>query len=265
MPLTATNNLIYSSCLTATKEGKFIRVVYSPSAREAGWEKEGAESTESVAERSARYDADSNERFQESISRTKSLVRQYARCNDWKYFFTFTLSPEKWDRFNLKDFYRSFSKMVNNLNYRRFDGNKLKYVIIPEQHKNGAWHMHGIMNGLPEGELIENEHGYLDWPRYSEKYGYCSISVIRDMDACSLYITKYVTKEMFKTTFEKGSHVVMASHGLNKAEKLFCERGKTADAFVDSVNWDWVSKDGIKIKTVKEGDNDYGLFVHWTD
>lgn len=156
--------IVRSSCLSVSKEGEYYRVVWSKSIPQSGWEL----CNECVTENKNKNTVENNSRFESSISRTKSLVRQYARCNDWDYFVTLTISPENWDRFDLKEFYKSFGKYLNNKNNRRKDGEKLVYMLIPEQHKNGAWHFHGLMKGIPKEDMGVNKNGYWDWPAVSK-------------------------------------------------------------------------------------------------
>lgn len=38
-----------------------------------------------------------------SLSRSKRMIREYALCNDFKYFFTSTVNSAKCDRYSLSD------------------------------------------------------------------------------------------------------------------------------------------------------------------
>ena len=165
---------------------------------------------------------DSENRFDESISRTRSTIFELAMCNDFEWFATLTLDPEKRCRNDLRAFRKDFSQMIRNENKKRPEGQKIEYLLIPEQHKDGAWHMHGLFKGLQEGfDLVHNEHGYLDWLRYRERFGFFSCSPIKSHEACSKYITKYVTKDVKKcTVLDSGAHCYYASQGLNRRTPL---------------------------------------------
>ena len=97
---------------------------------------------------------------------------------------------------------------------------KIKYLLIPEQHKDGAWHMHGLLMGLTDDDLFPNEHGWLDWGRYRRKFGFFSCSEIKDKSSCSKYITKYITKDFAGKNLAAFGHLFFASQGLKGKEVL---------------------------------------------
>lgn len=92
--------------------------------------------------------------------------------------------------------------------------------MIPEQHKNGAWHMHGLVAGISPASLEFNENGYLDWPAYRRRFGFVSLSHIRDPIACARYISKYVSKDLAKRAGELRAHLYYASQGLSGRELI---------------------------------------------
>lgn len=165
----------------------------------------------------------SDERFSQSISRAKSAIFELALCNEFEFFVTLTLDAEKRDRNDLKGFRRDFAQFVRNENKKRSEAQKIEYLLIPEQHKNGAWHMHGLFKGLVVGgDLKRNEHKYLDWAAYRKRFGFFSCSRIKSRVACSKYITKYVTKDIScATTLDSGAHLYYASQGLQRRETVF--------------------------------------------
>ena len=216
MICSVSESCVRDTLLTVSKEGGCYRVSWSSSARKNGF----VESDNTFRKKSRKHFDKLCSRSDSSIVRTRSIVRQYARCNEWDYFVTFTINPSLWDSFDLRTFYKSFSSYFNNLNYRRKDCKKLIYVLIPEQHKSGAWHFHGLMSGIPESHLEYNKNGYLDYPKLRDKFGFCSLSPIRDHEAVALYITKYITKDALQSDIPRGYRFILASHGLKKAKKL---------------------------------------------
>jgi len=157
------------------------------------------------------------EKLENNISRAKSLIFEYAYCNKWDYFITLTISPDHYDRHDLAAYMKDLGKWLSNYNTNH--KSKISYILIPEQHKDGAWHLHGLVSGILPKHLIRNEHGYLDWPMYSRKFGYCSLDTLHDHEAVSKYITKYVTKELLSR--EYGQRTYYCSKGLQRAELLF--------------------------------------------
>ena len=103
----------------------------------------------------------------------------------------------------------------------------MQYLLIPERHRDGAWHIHGMLANLPgpalrrfrrpePWKLVNSE--YLNWPDYQRKFGFCSLGPIKHPVATSFYITKYVSKELSRRSGEVGKHLYFHSRPLRKAE-----------------------------------------------
>lgn len=205
---------------------------------------------------------DSEKRFDESISRTRSTIFELAMCNDFEWFATLTLDAEKRCRNDLTAFRKDFAQMVRNENKKRSEGQKIEYLLIPEQHKNGAWHMHGLFKGLQKGiDLVENEHRYLDWQKYRQNFGFFSCSRIKSHEACSKYITKYVTKDIKKSTvLDSGAHSYYASQGLKRRTPLLtycadrCPIAELPRGTDKYGQWDF-ENEHVKIRWLKRVDN----------
>lgn len=126
----------------------------------------------------------------------------------------------------------------------------IQYLLIPEQHKNGAWHMHGLIKGIPEECLTINSNNYLTWEDYQKRFGYISLSQVKDKIACSKYITKYITKELGEG-IEKGNKLYYVSRGLKKPKKI--KEGTLTEKEIINIRWDY-ENDYIKsvLLTVEE-------------
>lgn len=175
-----------------------------------------------------------NARFSQSISRTKSRVFELAACNEFQHFCTFTQDEKLRDRFDLSDFRKDFAQLVRNINRGR--ETKIKYLLIPEKHKNGAWHMHGLLSGLQPDDLrpfelteniperlkkmIRGGTAVYDWTRYRRAFGYFTCTEIESREACAKYVTKYISKDLQKTVREGGEHLFFASQGLKGRQTL---------------------------------------------
>ena len=175
-----------------------------------------------------------NARFSQSISRTKSRVFELAACNEFQHFCTFTQDEKLRDRFDLSEFRKDFAQLVRNINRGR--ETKIKYLLIPEKHKNGAWHMHGLLSGLQPDDLrpfelteniperlkkmIRGGTAVYDWTRYRRAFGYFTCTEIESREACAKYVTKYISKDLQKTVREGGEHLFFASQGLKGRKTL---------------------------------------------
>lgn len=199
-----------------------------------------------------------------NIARARNTIFELAMCNDWDYFVTLTLSPDKLqdlglDRYNLSDFYKFFVNWLHKLPY------KVKYLLVPEKHKNGAWHFHGFMSGLYPDSLelfsrsdhlptyilnkIDNNELIYKWLPYDKKFGFCDFEYIKNQEKCSSYVTKYISKELYKTINNLGMHCYYCSLGLNRAEKILKEKC----IFDKDFDYDFTN-DYVSVKILTESD-----------
>lgn len=157
------------------------------------------------------------EKMPQAISRARSKVYEYACCNEWQYFITLTVNGEKLDRSDLKSYHKELTCFLKNKNRRR--STPIRYVLVPELHKDKKnWHMHGLVMGLTSQDLCTNINGYLTWPDYNERFGFCSLSPIKSHQAVSKYILKYIGKGFQERRV--GEHLYYCSRGLKTAEHM---------------------------------------------
>lgn len=141
----------------------------------------------------------------ESMHRTRQKVFDYALANNFEYFATFTFDKTKVnDRYNLDLLSKQLTVFFNN--FKKRQASELQYLIIPEQHKNGAWHLHSLIKGLPIDELTfykKDKYGndLYNWDRFTTKFGYnlfLSLERIPFNDLIKVYgyIVKYITKDL---------------------------------------------------------------------
>ena len=156
-----------------------------------------------------------SEKLENNVSRAKNKILEYALCNEWQYFFTLTIDRKKQDRYNLDSYIRALGDWISN--YNKKYGTNLKYVLVPEWHpKNGGWHCHGLFANVNPDSLVINEFGYWDMPYYKNRFGFISISPIKNAEKVAFYITKYVQKDINTRNTEMNKHLYYASNGLSK-------------------------------------------------
>lgn len=179
-------------------------------------------------------EAGNEEKLENNLSRTRSRIFELALCNPWEWFITLTLDRKKYDRRDLPKFIKDFSQMVRD--YRKKTGNAVKYLLIPERHKDGCWHLHGFLLGIPAEALHAFQrsehlpHRILErlksgvqiytWQAYTQRFGFAVFEKIANHEAASKYITKYITKEAMNTITELNAHAFYASKGLQHSEVL---------------------------------------------
>jgi len=223
-----------------------VKIAYCSTLRESGWE--------DLRETKKKGSVNS-EKLDNNLSRAKATVKELALCNPWEWFCTFTIDSQKYDRYQLDKYYSEFAKFLKKYNERQPMEYKVKYVLIPEQHEDCAWHIHGIIKGINPNDIYINQNGYLGWKQYEKKFGFISFAKIEDIDRASSYILKYMTKDKSKNVSEINRHLYYCSKGLNRAVELY--RGSA----LYHGSWDWEHPDGYcKIKTLdvrKDNISDY--------
>lgn len=228
-----------------------VKIMYCNTLREAGWE--------DLREKKAYKRGEENdEKLSQSLTRSRTQVREYVLCNPWDWWCTFTIDPEKYDRYQLDVFYKAFAQFINNYNTKcQEEEHKVKYVLVPEQHEDGAWHMHGFIKGIRPKDLYINQYGYQTWKQYEKKFGFISMSEIKNIEKAASYAIKYMTKNADKNVQELNKHMYYCSKGLNKAVELF--RGR-ADYLAGK--WDWEHPEGYcKIKTLDVNKDDIHDYI----
>ena len=135
------------------------------------------------------------ENAKRSRNRAKQKLFDYASCNYFDCFFTLTLNAEKIDRYSYKDIIHKLNAYLDN----RVRRNGLMYVIVPELHKDGAIHFHGLCNSSAV-KLSDSGHkdkkgrkvyNITDWT-----LGFTTaVKINGRYGAVCNYISKYITKQ----------------------------------------------------------------------
>lgn len=81
--------------------------------------------------------------------------------------------------------------------------------------------MHGLIKGIRPDDLRINEFGYLTWVSYENKFGFISMSAIKNLEATANYTKKYMTKDKMRNVQELGQHMYYCSTGLNRSQLMF--------------------------------------------
>ena len=171
--------------------------------------------------------------LEKSINRTKTKISDYVLCNNFSHFATFTFSPEKVK--NRYDFVEMSSLLKNWLkteqqNHERNHGFKFKYLIVPERHKDGAWHFHALLENYQNAcaDFYSSKNPFITvseiktakrfaYRKYIVRYtlGRSEIAPIRDKTKMANYIKKYITKSLM---IEPNVKRFWASRNLEKPE-----------------------------------------------
>lgn len=143
-----------------------------------------------------------------SVNRSKRKIYEYARCAHWDWFVTFTFSPEKVNRYNFEECSRVIRKWLNN---QRRNAPNLYYLLVPEMHKDGAWHFHGLLANTGnikfiDSGIIQKGHKIYNMSKWS--LGFTTATAVDNIYKVSTYIGKYITKELCEATSGKQRYYV---------------------------------------------------------
>lgn len=78
-----------------------------------------------------------------SMRRARAKLRRLALSNEFDFFVTLTLDKDRIDRYDPKAIMQRVNRWLDNMVRR----NGLRYALVPEQHKDGAYHFHGFFAG----------------------------------------------------------------------------------------------------------------------
>lgn len=151
-----------------------------------------------------------------SVRRARKAVRDIARSNDWAYFVTLTLSPDRVDRYDFAAIWKHLRHWLGNCVRRK----GLAYLLVPEHHKDGAIHFHGFFNDALEAvdsgtmsvpgrkapvkvrseaqrAAFERMGGHTVYNLPDWGWGFSTaIQLYGERDAAISYVCKYIGKEM---------------------------------------------------------------------
>ena len=187
------------------------------------------ESSQTTTEHKRKRKEERTDNIKHAVDRIYDIAFQ----NEWDYFLTITIDPEQFDSKDVKEVYKRLRNWLSD----RVKLKGLKYLLIPEQHKNGGIHAHALINDcfklehsgryLYSGKAYKSEtlqkkgidinllkpvYNVPEW-----KYGFsAAIPVDGNPARLACYITKYITKDC-KKIFGK---YYLSSRNLNRDTEI---------------------------------------------
>lgn len=167
-----------------------------------------------------------------SMRRARAKVRRLALANEFSYFVTLTLSPEQVDRYDPAAIMRKVNRWLDNMVRRK----GLRYVLVPERHKDGAFHFHGFFAGegleaVPSGHTDSQGHPIFNLPQWG--YGFtAAIALYGTYSAAVGYVTKYIGKQDGERPMGRWYY---SGGDLKEPQKEYCvmEYGQLREDFKD--------------------------------
>lgn len=133
--------------------------------------------------------------LERAAKRAKAQLLEYANANDFDLFITLTLAPDKIDRYDYKAAVKKFGRWADNRVRRR----GLRYIAVPELHKDRAVHFHGLCNAdackmMDSGKRDRagrKIYNLTDWD-----VGFTTaVKLDGSQEAVAHYISKYILKQ----------------------------------------------------------------------
>lgn len=197
-----------------------------------------------------------------NLYKTKQNIIDLAYENSldtpWEYFVTLTFDDNK---VNARDYERvvtALSKWTDNMKHQNPD---MRYILAPELHPtSGRVHFHGIFKNVPNWDLVParnlcgkliKKNGIQIYNLINYKYGYTQVSKIQNQEAVSVYISKYITKDLIDLAYKKR---FWCSKGLRRPQLEY--------AYFDPETLKFsISQDKIKKYTEIEKENFTSIFI----
>lgn len=168
----------------------------SPDFGAKGWEESGANAKwRAPAGAHERKCADpKGEDIERSMRRARAKLRRLALANEFRWFVTLTIDPQKCDSFDGAAVVKKLNAWCSNMVQRK----GLRYVLVPERHKSGRIHFHGFFNDCLEvvdsGHTDKQGHTIYNLPQWT--LGFTTAIELYDEYVRAVgYVCKYVGKQ----------------------------------------------------------------------
>lgn len=199
------------------------------------------------------------------VKERKEKIIDLAYCNSWKYFITLTFDTK-----NKEYFPKGYSHEQAILLLKKWINNQhnqnrgMRYIIVSEFHKeSGNLHFHGLFNNVnwsmtesinphTNKKIIKNGCQIYNLDNY--KLGFTTISEIKDSRKVSLYLSKYITKDLISL---KNKKVFWYSRNLEKPTIKYSYINSDLKEYLKDSNLNYYntfSKDHCKIEVAERSD-----------
>ena len=139
----------------------------------------------------------------------ENIINLAFNYSKWEYFITLTFDFRNRGEYSHEKAIELLSKWINNQKHQNRD---MIYLLVPEFHKSGRLHFHGLIANVPKWKLEEartpggrliKQSGLQIYNLVNYKLGFTTISKIQDQEKVSNYISKYATKELITLKHKK--------------------------------------------------------------
>ena len=139
----------------------------------------------------------------------ENIINLAFNYSKWEYFITLTFDFRSRGEYSHEKAIDLLTKWLDN---QKHQNKNMIYLLVPEFHKSGRLHFHGLIANVPNwkfekartpsGRLIK-KNGLQIYNLLNYKLGFTTISEIQDQEKVSNYISKYATKELITIKHKK--------------------------------------------------------------
>lgn len=190
----------------------------APIFRESGWESIDDGLRHEVTKREKGKKSEGADMLR-SMRRARAKLRRLALANGFDFFVTLTLDPAKINRYDGAAVTKALGQWCDNMVRRH----GLRYILVPERHKDGAYHFHGFMAGsglqaVDSGVKWDGRPVY-NLPQWT--YGFTTAQrLYGDYHAAVGYCCKYIGKQDGERPLGRWYY---SGGALQEPEKIFCD------------------------------------------
>ena len=168
-----------------------------------------------------------------NVFKIRRKIFDYSKENKFDYFATFTFNS---------DFSKNEERFKEMMRYLKFvrtkairSGIELRYLVVPELHKSGLIHFHGLFGGY-KLNLVDSGHKFNNSKIYNIAdftAGFTNVQKIRSRDKVSNYITKYITKNLLDSPVAKGKKKYWCTKNLKLPREVRISKELNIDLLPD--------------------------------
>lgn len=142
--------------------------------------------------------------------KTNIIDLAYNNKDKFEYFITLTFDDDLIGGYSHENAIECLKKWINN---QKHQNPNMSYILVPEFHKKGRLHFHGLVGNVPNWKFekaINSKtgnpmkiNGSQIYNLTNYKLGFTTISKIKYQDKVTNYISKYATKELITLKSKK--------------------------------------------------------------
>ena len=199
---------------------------------------------------SERHERECRRRFDSSLQRTASTIKALVDLNPWDYWVTLTFDKALVGGAAMRSEWRTVKSVLVWLQmYNAHHGTAIRYLLVPDLHADGAFHLHGLLSGVPPHLIswwtvataptakirarIRSGVSCGSFLPYSARFGFSRVEPLKSAGAAGHYLSSHYlgTLDKLEALSKKlgpEHNFVFHSKGLNRwksfqsTDALFC-------------------------------------------